>query len=45
MFKILEKVGDSAYRLGLPPCMCIYLVVNVENLKLYGPFSSDQKVE
>ena len=36
-FEILEKVGDNAYQLCLPQYMHIYLVVNVENLKLYEP--------
>jgi hypothetical protein len=33
----LEKVGDNSYKLILPPYMCIYSVVNVENIKLYEP--------
>jgi len=33
-FEILEKVGDNAHRLNLPTYMCIYSVVNVDNLKL-----------
>jgi hypothetical protein len=32
--EVVEKVGDNAYRLNLPPYMCIYSIVNVENLKL-----------
>jgi len=36
-FKIVEKIGNNAFRLDLPPYMCIYSVVNVENLKLYEP--------
>jgi hypothetical protein len=44
-FEILEKVGDNAYRLSLPPYMCIYSVVNVENLKLYEPSMLDQEEE
>ena len=36
-FTILEKIGMNAFRLELPPYMQIYLVVNVENLKLYDP--------
>ena len=36
-FTILEKIGMNAFRLELPPYMQIYLVVNVENLKLYEP--------
>jgi hypothetical protein len=33
-FGILEKVGDNNCKLILPPYMCIYSTVNVENLKL-----------
>jgi hypothetical protein len=44
-FKVLEKVGDNAYKLSLPPQMCIYSVVNVENLKLYEPSMLDQEEE
>jgi hypothetical protein len=40
-FEILENVGDNAYRLSLPPYMCIYSVVNVENIKLYEPSMLD----
>lgn len=36
-FKIVEKIGNNAFRLDLPPYMCIYSVVNVENMKLYQP--------
>ena len=31
-FEILGKVGDNSYRLSLPPYMCTYSDVNVENL-------------
>ena len=44
-FEILEKVGDNANQLSLPPYMCIYSVVNVENLKLYEPSMLDQEEE
>jgi hypothetical protein len=44
-FEVLEKVGDNSYRLSLPPYMCIYSVVNVENLKLYEPSMLDQETE
>lgn len=44
-FEILEKVGDNAYQLNLPPYMCIFLVLNVENLKLYEPSMLDQEEE
>ena len=43
-FEVLEKVGDF-YILTLPPYMCIYLVVNVENLKLYEPSMLDQEID
>jgi hypothetical protein len=33
--KCREKVMPGSYRLSLAPYMCIDLVVNVENLKLY----------
>lgn len=36
-FKIVEKIGNNAFRLDLPPYMHIYSVVNMENLKLYEP--------
>ena len=35
-------VGDNGYRLGLPPYMRIYSVVNVENLKLCEASMLDQ---
>jgi hypothetical protein len=41
----LEKVGDNTYIISLPPYMHIYLVVNVENLKLYEPSMLDQEEE
>jgi hypothetical protein len=44
-FEVLEKVGDNTYRLSLPPYMCIYSVVDVENLKLYDPSMLDQEEE
>ena len=37
IFKILDKIGNNAFRLDLPPCMQIYAVVNVEKLILYEP--------
>jgi hypothetical protein len=36
-FNILEKIGTNAFRLDLPTYIQIYLVVSVENLKLYEP--------
>jgi hypothetical protein len=41
----LEKVGDDAYKLSLPPYKCIYSVENVENLKLYEPSMLDPEEE
>ena len=31
----MEKIGNNAFRLDLPSYMQIYVVVNVENLRLY----------
>lgn len=42
-FEILENFGDNVYRLNLPPYIHIYLVINVDNLKLYEPSMLDQK--
>jgi len=36
-FEIMEQVSENAFRLNLPVYMNIYLVVNVEYLKLYEP--------
>ena len=36
-FKILDKIGENAFRLDLPAYMQIYSVVNAENLRLYEP--------
>jgi hypothetical protein len=45
-FEILEKVGNNTYIIQfLPPYMCIYLVVNVENMKLYEPSMLDEDEE
>ena len=45
LFEILEKVGDNFHRLSLPPYMHIYLVINVEDSKLYEPSMLDQEEE
>ena len=37
LFKILEKIGNNAFKLDLPSYMKIYFVVNVENLRLHEP--------
>jgi hypothetical protein len=44
-FKILEKIGNNAFRLDLPPYMHMYVVVNVENLRLYEPSLIDYQGE
>jgi hypothetical protein len=36
-FKILEKVGNNAYKLSLPPYMHIFSIENIEKLTLYDP--------
>jgi hypothetical protein len=36
-FTILEKIGNNAFCLYLPPYMKMYAVVNVDNLRLYEP--------
>lgn len=42
-FRILEKIGSNAFRLDLPSYMQIYVVVNVETLRLYElPLIEDQ---
>jgi hypothetical protein len=43
-FELLEKVGDNAYTLILPPYMYIYLVLNVENLKLYDSYMLEHEI-
>jgi hypothetical protein len=42
-FEVLEKVDDDAYKLILPPYMKIFLVVNMENMKLCEPSMLDQE--
>ena len=44
-FKILEKIGNNAFKLYLPPYMQIYSVVNVENLRLFEPTLIDDQGE
>jgi hypothetical protein len=44
-FKILEKIGNNAFRLDFPPYMKMYIVVNVENLRLYEPILNDHQGE
>jgi len=35
--KILEKIGNNAFKLDFPPYMKVYSIVNVENLRLFEP--------
>ena len=44
-FEILEKIGNNAFHLNLPPYMQMYEVVNVENLRLYEPPLIDDQGE
>ena len=41
----MKKVGDNSYRLSLSLYMCIYSIVNVENLKLYETSMLDHEEE
>jgi hypothetical protein len=43
IFEVLEKVGVNSYRLDLPLYMHIYLIANVEIMKLYESFMLDQE--
>lgn len=36
-FTIFEKIDTISFQLGIPPYMYMYLVVIIENLKLYEP--------
>ncbi|KAK1377226.1 hypothetical protein POM88_033419 [Heracleum sosnowskyi] len=36
-FRILDQIGDNAFKLDLPPYLGMYLVINVEYLKLFEP--------
>ncbi|CAL2277905.1 unnamed protein product [Prunus armeniaca] len=36
-FKILEKIGENAFRLELPPYMQMYSIINAEYLKPFEP--------
>jgi hypothetical protein len=44
-FNIINKIGNNAFRLDLPPYMQKYAVVKVENLKLYEPTLIDDQGE
>ena len=36
-YTILDKIGENAYRLDLPPQLGIHNVINVNHLKLFEP--------
>ena len=36
-FRILENIGDNAFKLDFPSYMQIYSIVNVDNSRLYEP--------
>ena len=40
---MLEHVGDNAYKLSLTPYVCIYTMVNIENLKFYESSMLNEK--
>ena len=40
-FKILENIGNNAFKLDLPPYMQIYYVTNIKNLRLFEPLVVD----
>lgn len=44
-FEILENVGDNSNRLNLPLYMCIYSMMNAENIKLYENSMLDREEE
>jgi len=44
-FKILENIGNNAFKLDFPPYMQIYSIVNVENLRLFEPPLIDDQGE
>ena len=36
-FRIIDQIGDNAFRLDLPPYLGMYSVINAEYLKLFEP--------
>jgi hypothetical protein len=36
-FRIIEQIGDNAFKLDLPPYLGVYSVINAEYLQLYEP--------
>jgi len=36
-YTVLQKIGENAYRLDLPPHLGIHNVINVNHLKLFEP--------
>ena len=37
LFRIIDQIGDNAFRLDLPPYLGMYSVINVVYLKLFEP--------
>ena len=44
-FRIVEHIGTNAFHLDLPSYIHMYLVINVESLKLYETHMIMEKVE
>ncbi|GJR07842.1 retrotransposon protein, putative, ty1-copia subclass [Tanacetum coccineum] len=42
-FRILEKIGENAYKLELPALMELYFVVNIDKLQLFEPSMLDDE--
>ena len=43
-YTILERIGENAYRLDMPPEMGIHNVINVNHLKLFDPSLLEEPV-
>jgi hypothetical protein len=43
-YTILDKIGENAYRLDLPPQLGIHNVINVNHLKLFEPSLLEEPV-
>ena len=44
-FKILEKIGENAFRLDLPAYIHIYSIINADSLRLFEPSLIDDLEE
>jgi hypothetical protein len=44
LYTILDKIGENAYRLDLPPQLGIHNVINVNHLKLFEPSLLEEPV-